>query len=142
MVGNGALVLRPFRTRLRQMDQQFVPARTAEMAPRGMMDLPKEQVRELRAWAKRNDSVRELWLFGSRAKGTSKPESDVDIALALMPAHGKHDWAMGKYFDLHVEWKQELEKIVGRHVSLQAIETDSEGDVEVRRTGVLMWARD
>jgi predicted nucleotidyltransferase len=51
-----------------------------------------EWLRRLRAWAKANDSVRQLWLFGSRATGRSRPDSDVDLALALMPPKGKHDW--------------------------------------------------
>jgi predicted nucleotidyltransferase len=47
------------------------------------------------AWAQKNDSIRELWLFGSRAKGVANASSDVDIGLVLMPAKGKHDWALG-----------------------------------------------
>lgn len=40
-----------------------------------------------------NDNVRQLWLLGSHARGDTRPESDVDIALALMPPpDGKHDW--------------------------------------------------
>jgi hypothetical protein len=41
------------------------------------------------AWAQKNDSIRELWLFGSRAKGVANASSDVDIGLVLMPAKGK-----------------------------------------------------
>jgi predicted nucleotidyltransferase len=47
-----------------------------------------------RSWASANGNVRELWLFGSRAKGNSRPESDVDLALVLMPPDNKHDWAL------------------------------------------------
>jgi predicted nucleotidyltransferase len=36
-----------------------------------------------------NDSIVELWLFGSRARGDSRPDSDVDLALALIPPNGK-----------------------------------------------------
>jgi hypothetical protein len=46
-----------------------------------------------------HDCVRELWLFGSRAKGTSEPESDIDIALALMPPDGKTNWALAAYVE-------------------------------------------
>jgi predicted nucleotidyltransferase len=56
------------------------------------MDMRDEWIAALRAWAAKNDCVRELWLFGSRAKGTSEPESDIDIALALMPPDGKTNW--------------------------------------------------
>jgi predicted nucleotidyltransferase len=52
----------------------------------------------LRSWASANGSVRELWLFGSRATGGSRPDSDVDLAVALMPPKGNTDWALGKLF--------------------------------------------
>jgi predicted nucleotidyltransferase len=44
------------------------------------MDMRDEWIFALRAWATKNDCVSELWLFGSRAKATSEPESDIDIA--------------------------------------------------------------
>jgi len=52
-------------------------------------------MRDLRNWAKANDNVKELWLFGSHAKDTATLASDVDIALVLMPPEGKHNWALG-----------------------------------------------
>jgi predicted nucleotidyltransferase len=33
------------------------------------------------AWAQNNGSVRELWLFGSRAKGEAKAGSDLDVGM-------------------------------------------------------------
>ena len=106
------------------------------------MDMPDEWVAALRVWASRNDSVRELWLFGSRAKGCSQSDSDVDLALVLMPANGKHDWAGGAFLACHKEWKRQLEDLVGRHVSLEAMEPGTHGDVEVRRSGIRLWTRD
>jgi predicted nucleotidyltransferase len=103
-------------------------------------DMDDEWLRGLRSWASKNDCVRELWLFGSRAKGCSRSDSDVDIALCLMPAIGNHDWAAGNYI-VHSDWKRELEAIVGRHVSLEAIKPGSKYDEEVRYTGALLWTR-
>src|SRR5258706_3337093 len=54
------------------------------------MDMRDEWIAALRAWAANNDCVRELWLFGSRANGTPPPDSDIDIALALMPPSASH----------------------------------------------------
>jgi predicted nucleotidyltransferase len=105
------------------------------------MDIEDEWLRGLRSWASKNENVRELWLFGSRAKGCSRSDSDVDIALSLLPAVGKHDWAAGNYIALHGDWKRDLEAIVGRHVSLEAIEPGSKYDAEVRCTGALLWMR-
>jgi predicted nucleotidyltransferase len=50
-----------------------------------VMDMQPEWLRGLREWAQSNDAVRQLWLFGSRARGDARENSDVDLALALMP---------------------------------------------------------
>ena len=65
------------------------------------MDMSDEWLRGLRAWASANANVRELWLFGSRADGHAKPESDVDLAIALMPD------ALGNYYALGDGWQRE-----------------------------------
>jgi predicted nucleotidyltransferase len=93
-------------------------------------------------WASENHSVRELWLFGSRAKDALGPDSDVDLVVALMPPKGKIDWAFGNYVALGDQWSRELDAIVGRHVSLEAIVPGTDGDAAVRRSGVRLWARD
>jgi predicted nucleotidyltransferase len=106
------------------------------------LDIRDEWLSALRAWASNNNCVRELWLFGSRAAGHSTLESDVDLALALMPPKGADDWAFGKCVAQGDGWQRQLEKIVGRHVSLEAIVPGSEGDAMVRKTGALLWSRD
>jgi hypothetical protein len=58
-----------------------------------------------------------------------------------MPADGKHDWALGAYFHLEREWKQQLKAIVGRNVSLEPLVSGEESDARVRREGVLLWSR-
>jgi predicted nucleotidyltransferase len=105
------------------------------------MDMRDEWLCGLRSWASRNENVRELWLFGSRADGTSRPESDVDIGLGLMPASGKHNWAFANFGDLRDEWRRELEAIVGRHVSLENITPDEPGTAIVRKW-VRIWPRE
>lgn len=102
--------------------------------------LPDTCVRQLRAWASKNRNARQLWLFGSRADGTARPESDVDLALGLMPPDGAHNWALGNFEFLKVEWQRELEAIVGCHVSLEAITPDEPGSSRVQNW-VLLWER-
>src|ERR1700684_2319888 len=85
------------------------------------MDMRDEWIAALRAWAAKTDCILELWLFGSRAKGTSKPESDIDIALALMPPDGKTNWALATYIQFFDDWKAELRAAVNWPVSLVAI---------------------
>jgi predicted nucleotidyltransferase len=105
------------------------------------MDMQDEWLVGLRAWASKNDNVRELWLFGSRADGTSTQDSDVDIGVGLMPPTGKHNWALGNFAELGDQWQRELEAIVGRHVSLENITPDEPGTAIVK-TWVLVWRRD
>jgi predicted nucleotidyltransferase len=101
-----------------------------------------EMVRtDLIGWAERNGSVKEMWLFGSRAKGTAREASDVDIGLALMPPVGDHNWALGNYYALDRQWKLELEAIVDRHLSLEPMVPNTDGDAVIRRTGIMLWSR-
>ena len=72
------------------------------------MDLPADSVELIRQWAARTDSVREVWLFGSRAKGTSRPDSDVDIGIYLMPPAEGADWALALYTAEGDAWQREL----------------------------------
>ena len=64
-----------------------------------MMQLYQPWLREIRAWAKLNGNIREVWLFGSRARGSAKPRSDVDLAIALTPR------AFGNYIALGDQWQ-------------------------------------
>ena len=105
------------------------------------MDMTDEWVHGLVAWASKNDSIRELWLFGSRADGTSTPGSDVDLGLGFEPPIGNHDWARGNFYALNAKWRSELEAIVGRHVSLQPITPENPGTSVVRKW-VLLWKRE
>jgi predicted nucleotidyltransferase len=106
------------------------------------MDMRDEWIAALRAWAEKNDCVLELWLFGSRATGTSRPKSDIDIALALTPPSGKQNWALAAYVESFDAWKSELRAAVEWDVSLVAIGPRFEMDTVVRTTGIPLWRRD
>ena len=106
-----------------------------------LIDFPDEWRVGIIDWVRQTNAIDELWLYGSRTKGTARPDSDVDIAVSLMPAQGGHDWALGDYLALTPVWQRTLEAIVGRHVNLTAILPDTPGDTEVRTTGILLWRR-
>jgi predicted nucleotidyltransferase len=106
------------------------------------MDMRDEWIAALRTWAAKNDCIRELWLFGSRAKGTSEAGSDIDIALALMPPSGKTNWALAAYVESFEDWKTELRAAVDWPVSLVAIGPNFEMDDTVRTTGIVLRRRD
>jgi predicted nucleotidyltransferase len=107
----------------------------------GQSDMREEWVVALRGWATSNDNVSQLWLFGSRAKGTARPNSDIDIAIEMMPADGKHNWALANYVEFFEIWKAELRDAVNWPVSLIAIGPSFDMDSEVRETGICLWRR-
>lgn len=103
------------------------------------MDISDEAAERLRAWAAAQNAVRGLWLFGSRAKGTSRPDSDFDIALVLAPPEGSTDWALGDYICLSDEWRAELRSLVGGQVSMVAVRDDLDMPFDPRATGIQLW---
>ena len=105
------------------------------------MDIRLEWISALKAWAANNGNVAELWLFGSRAKDTARPDSDIDVAVVLMPPTGKHNWALANFVQGFDDWKAQLRDAVDWPVSLISIGADSELDGEVRATGVCLFRR-
>lgn len=105
------------------------------------MHMYDEWISALRSWAARNESISELWVFGSRAHGIPRPFSDIDIAVALMPPQGKHDPAYTAFHFSFDEWKVELRTILDWDVNLAAIGRDFPMDLEVRTTGIRLWRR-
>ena len=53
------------------------------------MQLTDEQRDAIIAWAERTPQVQSVMLFGSRCKGTARPDSDVDLALAMTKGRWK-----------------------------------------------------
>ena len=95
----------------------------------------------LQRWAANNGSVSELWIFGSRTKGVAREDSDIDIAVLLMPPDGNHNWALANWVEFFDQWKAELKSAVNWPVSLTAIGEGYDMNDEVRRTGVCIWRR-
>jgi predicted nucleotidyltransferase len=107
------------------------------------VNLPARDIALIRQWATRTDAVRKVWIFGSRGKGVARPESDVDIAIYLMPsapAYPKWDWAHGDYRANGDAWQRELGRMLGRHVSLEAMIEGHPKEPEVL-AGKQIWAR-
>jgi predicted nucleotidyltransferase len=59
------------------------------------------------SWAARKPTIRAVWLIGSRAKQTARPDSDVDLAVAYrLPANVATDYWQ------HNDWAVELETLL------------------------------
>jgi len=81
------------------------------------VEIIKAKVHE---WAKSANQPIRVYLFGSRAKGTHKPDSDIDIAIEpLIPF--KEDWLWETWWGQgnRENWGKELENILGGWVDFQ-----------------------
>jgi predicted nucleotidyltransferase len=47
----------------------------------GTINLSPDQIEAICRWAEMTPRILEVWLFGSRAKGTACPNSDIDLAI-------------------------------------------------------------
>ena len=105
------------------------------------LGLPLDWKNELIRWARAKSSIRELWLFGSRAKGTARVNSVVDIGLTFNPASRRRDWAFESYIASHTDWRVELETVVQCQVNLVPMIPNDDGDEIIRSTGICIYER-
>lgn len=85
------------------------------------MDVP--QISELLAsWARGKPLVKRLYIFGSRARGDHRTDSDIDIAVELDPAVFQGSDESGGLATWMFEtkaWKAEIEKLLPFPVQLE-----------------------
>ena len=63
------------------------------------VDLTDQQARAIKEWAGRTGVIEAVRLYGSRAKGCARPDSDVDLAITASD---------GNYVRFADEWEREL----------------------------------
>ena len=88
--------------------------------------MENEWLQKLAEWACMNPLVSNLYVFGSRVKGTHQETSDLDVAILL---HGKDQVERILNWNDHAEqWKQEHNKLFpnGPEIDLQPIGDDDE----------------
>jgi predicted nucleotidyltransferase len=86
------------------------------------MDLTEQQRRNIQEWAEGTRVVETVRLYGSRAKGSARPDSDVDLAITV---------SAGNYVRFANEWQKELSDGLGLGVRLK--QYNSPADDTVRR---------
>ena len=86
------------------------------------MDLTEQQVRYIQEWAERTVVVATVRLYGSRAKGSARSDSDVNLALTVGTSH---------YVRFLNEWQKELSDALILKVMLK--QYNSPADDTVRR---------
>jgi predicted nucleotidyltransferase len=82
------------------------------------MDLTEQQVRTIQDWAQTTRYVSEVRLFGSRAKGCARPDSDIDLAITVGGTNP--GLILGNYLAMDQRWQDELSSLLSRkvHVAL------------------------
>lgn len=109
--------------------------------------LPQDWPTAAIGWAEANPCVDELWLFGSRARGTARADSDVDLGLVLAPPDSSGtDWSLGLYLSSDRLWRQQLEAAVGaQHVSVEIFgrlgEEEPDEIIAIRTYAQKLWTR-
>lgn len=108
-----------------------------------MADLPDDLVRlvpALRQWASAQSQVGRLWLYGSRVKGTHRPDSDLDVAVsvnALLTTGADKE----RFWATLIAGSAELSAACNLRVSVQCNATPGV-DAGVAESGVLIYERE
>jgi predicted nucleotidyltransferase len=71
--------------------------------------ISEAQIDAIRKWAEGDPCVRAVRVFGSRAKGLGRIDSDLDIAISASD---------GNYNRFDTDWKRQLEEATGLRVGL------------------------
>ena len=106
------------------------------------MDISIDQIRVVVAdWADSHREIEQVFLFGSRARGDSTPDSDVDLALVVVGIEGENAYA--RYIFNKKVWKDELESALGQSISMVRLIDHGKPEIlaGIARDGVLLYER-
>jgi hypothetical protein len=94
------------------------------------MNLSDSDRLEIINWAKCHPEIKQVWLYGSRARGDNRPDSDADLAIVMNQAEGDGSaWATWIY------WHQDYEKSPDLKLSVEAHLEWYEKDAGLERVG-------
>jgi uncharacterized protein len=65
----------------------------------------------LRSWGSSKPFVRRLWIYGSRAKGTAREDSDLDVAVEIEPV-GNDEESYTSFVSEANGWRTELQPML------------------------------
>lgn len=98
----------------------------------------------LREWASGKPEILNVYVFGSRARGTNRLQSDLDIAVELIEAHwdspGADEWNWF-WVDTQPEWESELAAIFPMPIDLEQLDRGSTPNVcaYVEEAGICVY---
>lgn len=107
-----------------------------------IMDKSVEAIRgDLVLWATRQLELRQLWVYGSRALGTHRLCSDLDIAVMIDHLHSSADIEKFREHTFLI-WQKELSQLSGLLVHLEPCAGEGTNVAGyVNNSGVLVFAR-
>lgn len=90
-------------------------------------------ISKLKGWAVSHPDIARLFLFGSRASGRHRPDSDLDIAIELASS-GRDEPVLAVWLTSVREWRREVERLSPWPVDLQWY--DGGGETETVARGI------
>lgn len=95
----------------------------------------------IRVWAGAISMVQRVWIFGSRAKGNNKPESDLDVAIEI-DATGTDSTAILLYIHNIQKWSDELQMVTAYKLDLELYDPAHVVVYEgVNKYGILIYSQ-
>ena len=104
--------------------------------------IPDEWVARLIEWARTHDRIERLFIFGSRARGDNKPDSDLDVAILLSGNDPSEVLAYG--ICMAKRWREEVHELLPVPIHLQFADPEHDEIVHpaILKDGRLIFSRD
>ena len=88
-----------------------------------MTGIARAKAASITKWAERNPQIRRVWVFGSHAKGTDEPDSDIDIAVEPEPVADSEE-TLAVWMAKGEAWQAELQDHLAVKVNLEWFDPD------------------
>lgn len=105
------------------------------------MNLDESDRLRIIEWAKGHPDIIKVWLYGSRARGDNKPDSDIDLAIEMrITDNSDSSWA--GYMFWHQEYKENPDLHLSHEVDLNWYDKDAKLErvgPGVEKDGILIY---
>ncbi len=105
------------------------------------MNLSQEDRKKIIAWGENHPEIRQIFLYGSRARGDNRDDSDIDLAIVLNRNSGDSD-TFTTWIFWHADWIKNRDLSLSRQVDIQWYEKGAGLErvgPGVERDGVLLY---